>query len=370
MKIGILTHYDVNNQGAQLQLYALYMQLKSLGYEPIVLTYRKNYDFDPQKEKRNQITLSSVPYILKNFLFEKGLGLTLHNVRKYLINKKFRENKFCYGSYCLTGVDAAIVGADEVFSLELGANMMMYGHGVNTDYMVAYAPSIGQTDIDRIDRFHCHRLIASGLSGFHSLSARDNHTRDVVETLTGRSVEIVCDPVLLYEFPLNEYKLPKGTPSKDYMIVYSYDARMVAPEEIKAISSYAKAHKLITVSVGTYHGWCDVNIACNALEWLKCIQGAKAIVTDTFHGTIAAAITECPMVLTYSQSVNANKMLDLIRRLHLEDRCVKSLSNVELERVFSQPMNFEILRCEIEAFRKVSLNYLVDALKTIECKRV
>ena len=26
MKIGILTHYDVNNQGAQLQMYALYYE--------------------------------------------------------------------------------------------------------------------------------------------------------------------------------------------------------------------------------------------------------------------------------------------------------------------------------------------------------
>ena len=31
MKIGILTHYNVNNQGAQLQMYALYNKLKELG---------------------------------------------------------------------------------------------------------------------------------------------------------------------------------------------------------------------------------------------------------------------------------------------------------------------------------------------------
>ena len=284
MKIGILTHYDVNNQGAQLQLYALYMQLKSLGHDPIVLTYRKNYDFDPSKEKRNQITISSIPYILKNFLFEKGIELTWHNVKKYVINKKFREKEFRYGSYCLTEMGAAIVGADEVFSLELGVNIMMYGHGVNTENMIAYAPSIGQTDLARIDRYHCRNLISSGLKDFHSLSARDKHTQNIVETLTGRQAGIVCDPVLLYEFPLNDFKLPKGTPTKDYMVVYSYDARFILPEEIKAITAYAKAHGLETVSVGTYHAWCDVNIACNALEWLKCIQGAKAILYNVTGG--------------------------------------------------------------------------------------
>ena len=30
MKVGILTHYGVNNQGAQLQMYALNQQLKEL----------------------------------------------------------------------------------------------------------------------------------------------------------------------------------------------------------------------------------------------------------------------------------------------------------------------------------------------------
>ncbi len=32
MKIGILTHYDVNNQGAQLQMYALKRELEKLGH--------------------------------------------------------------------------------------------------------------------------------------------------------------------------------------------------------------------------------------------------------------------------------------------------------------------------------------------------
>ncbi|MEO3237621.1 hypothetical protein ABHC67_08790, partial [Parabacteroides distasonis] len=94
MKIGILTHYDVNNQGAQLQLFATYKVLEKLGHIPIVLTYRKNYDFIPQLERRNQISLASVPYIIKHFLLEKGVKLTWHNVRKYLVNKRFREQCF------------------------------------------------------------------------------------------------------------------------------------------------------------------------------------------------------------------------------------------------------------------------------------
>ena len=366
MKIGILTHYDVNNQGAQLQLYAMYKTLESIGHSPIVLNYRKNYDFLPELEKRNQINITSIPYILKNFLLKKGLGLTWHNVKKYIINKKYREQIFNYGSYCNTPVDAAIVGADEVFSLEMGVNMMMFGHGVNTDHMIAYAPSCGQTDLDRIRQFHCKELIAGGLKRFSALSARDTRTQQIIAELTGREVDFVCDPVLLYRFPLEEYSYPKGTPKRDYMVIYSYDARFIDSDEIAAVKEYAKKNNLITVSPGTYHKWCDVNIACNALEWLKCIQGAKVVVTDTFHGTISAAITNRPMAIYYSQSVNSSKMLDLVRRLGLENNLMREVTFDEIERVLSSHTNMKALNDRIEKFREHSYAYLQKALKMAE----
>lgn len=366
MRIGILTHYDVNNQGAQLQLYALYKQLEQMGHTPIVLTYRKNYDFIPELEKRNQITFSSIPYIWKHFLLEKGWGLTWHNTKKYLINKKFRERSFRFSPYCSASIDTAIVGADEVFSLELGANMMMYGHGVNTDYMIAYAPSFGQTDMNRICSFHCKELISSGLKKFISLSARDLNTANIIRSFTGSNVDLVCDPALLYNFPLDTYKLPKGVPNKDYLVVYSYDARFIDMSEIKAIRKFAEKHGLLTVSPGTYHKWCDINIACNALEWLKCIQKSKAVITDTFHGTIAAAITQRPLAIYYSKTVNSTKMLDLVNRLNLLDRLLRSVSYEEIERVFAKDMDTIALGMCIDRLRADSNSYLQKALSIVK----
>lgn len=362
MKIGILTHYDVNNQGAQLQLYALYAQLAGMGHSPVVLTYKKNYDFAPEMELRNQITLSSVPYILKNYLMGKGLPLTVHNVRKYRCHRAFRREHFRFASYCRGELDAVVVGADEVFSLEFGANMMMFGHGVATDRLIAYAPSAGQTGLERIARFHCTELVRGGLSRFSSLSARDGNTHEIIRALTGKDVPIVCDPVLLYRFTLDGIPLPKGTPRQPYLAVYSYDARFVAPDEVRAIRDYARRHKLKTVSVGTYHGWCDVNVVCDCLQWLRCIQGAEAVVTDTFHGTIAAAITGRPLALSYSPATNASKMVDLIGRLGFQSRLLAGFSCVEIERVLSIPLDVDALARRIEAFRESSMKYLTEAL--------
>ena len=365
MKIGILTHYDVNNQGAQLQMIAMYRTLEQMGHNPVILTYKKNYDFVPELERRNQITIASIPYILRHFLVAKGLRLTWHNVRKYTINKKYRQTNFQHSPYCHADVDAVIVGADEVFSLELGINIMMFGHGVNTTNMISYAPSCGQTDMERITHYHCKTLMSSGLCNFIALSARDKQTCNIIEQLTGRPVSIVCDPALLYQFQIDQYTLPKGTPKDDYMVVYSYDARFTDKTEIEAICRYAKEHKLKTVSVGTYHGWCDKNIPCNALEWLKCISNAKLVVTDTFHGTIAAAITQRPVAISYSQQVNSSKMLDLVERLGLEERLLNGVTYEELTRIFDKKQDMESLINRINQMRNKSMNYLDKALTKV-----
>ncbi len=62
MKVGILTHYDVNNQGAQLQLYAQYTPLTDLGHVPMMLTYKKNYDFVSKLELLYKNYVSVVCY--------------------------------------------------------------------------------------------------------------------------------------------------------------------------------------------------------------------------------------------------------------------------------------------------------------------
>lgn len=367
MKIGILTHYDVNNQGAQLQLYALSKYLQDMGHTVVILSYKKNYDFIPELEKRNQISISSIPYIIKNFLIAKGLRLTWHNVRKYITNKRFREKTFNCESYCLADIDAAIVGADEVFSLELGVNMMMFGHGVNTNNMISYAPSCGQTDLSRMDKFHCRNLIEAGLKHFIALSARDINTKNIMETLTGRTVAEVCDPVLLYEFPLNAYNRPTQVPKCDYMVVYSYDARFVNPHEIEAVKTFAKKHKLKIVSPGTFHKWCDINIVCNALEWLKCVESAKFVVTDTFHGIIAAAITNRPMALYYSKEVNSSKILDLVDRLGVDNRMMQNVTFEEIERLFNEKQDMDLLNKRICKMRIASKQYLVESLDKVTC---
>lgn len=360
MRIGILTHFDVNNQGAQLQMYALYNHFKKMGHEPKVLSYAKNYDFEQIEKVRNQITIKSIPYLLKTYLIDKGIGSMYFNTRKYLKNKKYRNEYFNIEYYSTADIDCAVVGSDEVFSIPMGVNMMMYGHCVNTDRVFSYAPSFGQTSIDLIEKYHCKNLIASGIKNFTEISARDENTKNMIKELTGRESTIVCDPVLLYDF--TDVHADVRLPKKKYMLIYSYERNMSSEKEVEAIRAYAKEHGLLTVSAGTYHKWCDINIPCNCIEWIEYFRGAEAVITDTFHGAIVSIITHTPMAVLV-RDLNVNKLTDLLQRTSTKQRRINEVSLEELDRVFSNNTKFEEIEEALSKLRKVANDYLIKALQ-------
>lgn len=84
MRVGILTHYNVASHGAYLQLYAMCRVLQQMGHTPIVMTYKKNFDFMSDEEsKKFQVRLRSVPYYLKEYLLKSGVSNVVFQVRKH-----------------------------------------------------------------------------------------------------------------------------------------------------------------------------------------------------------------------------------------------------------------------------------------------
>lgn len=359
MNVGILTYFNVNNQGAQLQMYALYHQIKKMGFNPKILSYIKNYDFKKECEVKYQISLRSIPYYIKHYLFGRGISSTRFNYLKYKKNKKFRLNNFTIEEYQKADIDCAIIGSDEVWSIEFGFNKMLYGHGIPTQFLISYAPSFGQTNLQVINEYGCRESISSGLRQFSRLSCRDLHTQKLVKELIGIDIQIVCDPVLLYDF--SQTTMTVKLPRAPYLLIYAYEDNLNRQEEVMAICSYAKQNGLLTVSAGTYHKWCDYSIPCNCLQWVEYFRNADQIVTDTFHGTIVSIITGKPMAVMVRNS-NSYKLTDLLEQTGLENRRLESITLSELNRVFSQPIDFKILTDRIKEMRWKGEEYLADSL--------
>ncbi len=365
MRIGILTHYNVNNQGAQLQMYAMKHWLEDQGHEAVILTYEKNFDFDRKEEQKNSGSVTNYKYYIKNYLIDKGVRLTVFNTRKVLTHKRAFQ-QFATLPYDTDEIDAVIIGSDEVFSIDVGCNKMMYGHGLQVP-AIAYAPAFGRSTEKLLKEYGVYNLIRDGLSDMYQLSARDTHTREMIRHLTGREVPLVCDPVFLYDG--HGFRIPVKPIKEKYMIVYSYDRNMIDQKEIHAVKAYAKKYGLITVSLGTYHSWCDKNIVCNAEEWYSYFAGAECVLTDTFHGSVVAMKNHCRAAFFIRENINVFKMESLLEVAGLQAQRIKALTARQLEKTLAQPIDYAEVDRRIAEIVQFSEEYLRNALNGVRKRK-
>lgn len=357
MKIGILTHYNVSSHGALLQMYALKTVLEDLGHTVCILTYSRNLDLiDTEKKKRFSASIFNLPYYLSKYMGDDGVVSLIYQYKKQKVLKSFRQSNFTLVPYTCSGeLDCVIVGADEVFALENGINFMMFGHGITARRIIAYAPSFGQTDVERIERYGFQELIDSGLKRFSALSARDQGTKEIIEHFLKREIPMVCDPALLYSF---NHPHKKNTKTK-YIVVYSYQSNFKDKNRIRIIREYAKKNHFELWSVGVYFKWCNRHINCDPLKMINIFADAQAVITDTFHGTITSYIAHTPMAVYVRQNNNV-KLEYLLEQIGISKRRVEK--EEDLSRILSMPMDFNRLDNNVSVIREASIEYLKNSI--------
>jgi len=359
MKIGILTHYQAESHGACLQHYALTKYLKALGHEVYTITYVRDFSYSTHEDKRKfSISLHSFPYYIREYLFRKGLSHTWTLVRKHRCLRRFRRS--CFSFLPQSDVfDVIIIGSDEVWSLQTGYTPVLFGHGLTCGRLISYAPSFGQTLYTDISAHGCPEALREGLSRFHAVSVRDTHSQALVKQLTGQIPAVVCDPALLYDFGKELADCSAGKPDTPYVMVYAYSSDLHEPERIAAIREYARSIGARVFSAGGHHRWCDKQLICDPLQLLGWFRNAAAVVTDTFHGTIYATLTETPMAI-YIRSTNQNKLSHLVSALQLENRTVSP--SRPLSDILNTPVKFDHLHTTVQFLRACGQHWLDQAL--------
>ena len=357
--IGILTHYQVHNHGAILQMHGLYNTLKNFGLSPVVLTYQKDFSFlDKGLSNKYNLSLKSIPFYLE-YLKKQGFAKTLFNVKKQRLLSRFKTENYIFSPLQQQTLDYAVIGSDEVLSLEVGVNIMMYGHSVPAQTVFSYAASFGQTGVERIKQKHCTALISSGLKTLKAICVRDKASAETVQALTGITPKICFDPVLLYGFEKELKQTKYNVPQVPYLAVYAYDNNLNDPAEVEKIKTFATKHKLKIVSAGFYHKWADINLNVNPLELLQVIKKAKYVVTDTFHGSVMSILLNTPFAVKV-RDMNINKIGYLLESLGAESRKISSFD--DLEKVLLSPADWQTVNSNILNLRKQGTEYLQGVL--------
>lgn len=367
MKAGVITHYDVHNHGAHLQMFALIQVLKDLGFDEVkALRYRKNYDFmgADKIESKYNFGINSIP-LYTRYLFRKGIRRTIFNYNKRKLLKEFRDKYDLVGEYYseATNLDLLVIGSDEIFSLESGLNPCFFGFGIQCKKIISYAASFGPTTLKYIANHNSEKFVKSGLENIGFLSVRDENSMNIVENYLNKKVPIVCDPVILYEFNnyFNRYKINKyrDTIPDKYCIVYSYDDNMNDFECVKSIKDYAKKRRLVVISIGYYHSWCDRNIQSSPLELFKWFSGAEMVFTDTFHGCVLSLV--CNTQFWVKLRNNQNKLTYLLAEYDLQkSRLIENFNS--LCDFDSSPIDYVKINFLLNEKRSSSLKYLKKAL--------
>lgn len=358
MKIGIITHYNVHNHGALLQLYGLKKVLEDNGNEAKALTFKKNFDFMEQgMDKKYDISIKSLFWYL-SYTFKIGLKRSLFNVQKRNILNKFKGPMV--GEYYSRAekLDAVFIGSDEVFSIEAGVNPLFFGIGVPCRNIYAYAGCCGSTDICLFKERNMDSLASAGLKNMKKISVRDKNTKEAVAFLTGDEPMVVCDPVLLYGYK-DEIKELERKIKGDYLLIYAYDNNMNDENETKMIKAFAKKNNLKIVSAGFYHKWCDKNVDASPIELLGYFKHAKYVVTDTFHGSVMSLITNAEFASKIRE--NKNKLYDLLERFEASERIIESFDG--LDDCFKEPIDYKKVNDRISEYRKSSMDYLDSCLQ-------
>ena len=346
MKIGILTHHYVSNYGAFLQVYAL--------REAVAKAFPND-------------TVEVIDYInVKQFVINNGgwfrfyknredLACWMEKIRLPLTFFKARKQHLIRSRKCYTtgqvnrlDYDVIIVGSDEVWNYQdkRSTARIKFAHGLTCKNVIAYAPSVGNSQGD------LPKYVVEGIKRFAALSARDEKTGEMVRDITGTEPEKVLDPTFLSTIPVNDPKNVK----KPYVLFYYCDR---LPTRIKnQILEYAREHGMAVYGAGECDTrYTDITVNLTPFEWVDMFRNAEFVFTGTFHGCVFSILNHRQFKVYLTNKSRIEKVGSLLADCGIRDREMGESFVFDLE-AMKHEINYEAVDALLDQRRVQSMEYL------------
>lgn len=363
-KIGILTFHGAHNYGSVLQAYASVMTLRKLGYTPEIINLRNQAQLGAYKvfHKGESIVqrLFKIMIYLQLRSRSRKFEHFINNVlpiseRKYLRGTELDVEKLKYDIY--------YTGSDQVWNpvcqdFESAYYLDFVKHKFST---VAYAPSLGKGIFEPKDE----DLIKGLLKNVDYLSCREETGAKLIERLSGRKTVQVCDPVLLPS--TEEWRAFAKEPErrKPYILVYFLEnnhgdktnlsfLKEKTGFDVVLLNDYLREYLNPKIKL---------KIDASPQEFLGLIKNAEYIYTNSFHATAFSVIFNKQFFTAIAKSENVannndSRKIDFLKSVGLEDRLIKSISDID----FGARIDYVSVNRKLDEQRERSLNYLKNAL--------
>lgn len=349
-RVGVLTFHRCINYGSYWQARCLAEGLRERGLDAVLLDHRsRRVDraewacaLSPHLPERTGADDRRL-YARKVRRFAEAFERTLPLSAPFLL-----EQPEAAGAW-----DAIVVGSDEVWNLRhpwYAGKRLFFGDGLRSGRLVSYAASAGSHDADT----GLSKPWTDHLRRFLSLSVRDENTRRLIRTALGVDPSVVLDPCL--QFPK---LLARATGGSDEVVVYGHGF----PDWfVRRAVEWARARSVRLVSFGYRNAWCDASrLDAGPEEFAEVLAGARAVITNFFHGSIFSILYRRPFVCALTP-YRANKVQDLAERLGAQAHLMTAVSDAAAyARALENPPG-EAVIARLDELRTSSSAYLDTAL--------
>ena len=383
--IGLVTCYFHHNYGSMLQAYAteMIMQKMNLPYLTIACHRPKDY-----------MTENKLLYIAKKLLiadWKMWLGkrkiakaksenpVFRNNAEKRdAAFDKFMEDNFHVSRFCKTRKElsemacefsAFLVGSDQLWrtdSVEHGYYTLEW---VSDEIRkIAYSTSIGVKKVPWFQKKKNQWF----MNRFDYIALREQSACDLVYELTGRNVQVVLDPTLLFTGE-QWMKIQKVEPLTEGKYIFCYllgnnpSQRNFIRQVKEKIGYKIVALQHLDDYIPSDEGFADeAPYNVGPCEFLNYIRNAEYVFTDSFHCSVFSILYK-KNFFTFSrfsekakQSTNT-RIDNLLSLTGLSDR--RMTTDKTVEEIITKISDFEDVDERLSNLRKSSMAYLENAFK-------
>lgn len=362
MTVAIVTHKLLHNYGGALQAYALQETLRRLGYYPIGI------DCMPAPMSRCRYLLSNLKTLCYKLIGKAGREYfpfpieERNNFFKDFYNRHLVLSPICrkykYSLLKRLKADAVIVGSDQVWRSSFYSDRRLYQDMFLRfaikfkGLKIAYAASFGVRHWEISDSEE--EVLRNLVSKFTAVSTREASGVFLCRQYLRTDALHVCDPTIL--LTRSDYaKLAKKPDRLNYIFGYLLD---IDSEKVKMIENIAEelgAQSLIESG--------EEAASISVEEWLGIIEGAIAMITNSFHGTVFALIMHKPFLVIVHKERGEERLRSLLNSLDLNERIVtENLQCISAGMLRECNINWNRIDEKMEEMRVIGKLFLKEAL--------
>ena len=383
-KVAIVSCYFKKNYGSMLQAYATQKVLDNEGIDNETINIEENVDF---KKGKNSFYKSQI----FNFSFIKSkMGMIKLKVDKK-VNKKLHENlsirdkefeKF-KSKFRLTKpfhtYNEMTEECNKYSNVVVGSDQLWLPVNVVADYYtlnwvpdeinkISYATSFGISVIPEKYK----EKYSNFLRRINHISVREKNACKLVEDLSGRKAELVCDPTLLLnKEEWMEIQQEKPIIDGKYILCY-FLGKNIQHRKFAERLKEKTGCKIVSLNHSDeYVKYSDkfadetpYNIGPG--EFVNLIRNAEYVCTDSFHGTVFSLINNVEF-FTFERFSSKNSKVSTNSRIYslldlvgLQNRLLKGYE--EIDNIINKKIDFSEVNDKIKTFRNNSKEFLKNSL--------